>query len=247
MKPATRSLFMLSISVLAVAACNRIPTQESTSVIDEAQQTSSTLLDWKTSAAKPPSRAELQTRAEAGNADAAFQLGIMYYEGKNIPQNYDEAMKWFKTAADLGNSQGMFYTGVMYYKALSVPKDVGQATIWFQKASDLGNAHATFDLGTIAYQDQNYDAARAFFEKAANAGYGNAQFNLGIMYFKGQGMSPDLQQAETWLILAERNGVTKAGQVFLLLRPQLSPDQMTAAETQAAAFQPTNRDSDSIN
>ena len=37
--------------------------------------------------------AELRRRAEAGEADAQYELGCMYYEGKSVARDYAEALK----------------------------------------------------------------------------------------------------------------------------------------------------------
>ena len=41
-------------------------------------------------------------KAESGDATAQAKLGQMYAEGKGMPQDYVEAMKWFRLAADQG-------------------------------------------------------------------------------------------------------------------------------------------------
>ena len=37
--------------------------------------------------------------AEQGNADAQDNLGVMYANGKGVPQDYKIAVKWFKLPA----------------------------------------------------------------------------------------------------------------------------------------------------
>jgi TPR repeat protein len=38
----------------------------------------------------------------------------MYREGEGVPQNYAEALKWFRKAADQGNANAQFKLGIMY-------------------------------------------------------------------------------------------------------------------------------------
>ena len=45
---------------------------------------------------------ELKKRAEAGDADAQCQLGIVYGIGHGTSQDYAEAVKWYRKAADQG-------------------------------------------------------------------------------------------------------------------------------------------------
>src|SRR5476651_768958 len=37
--------------------------------------------------------------AEQGNSDAQLLLGKMYEKGEGVPQNYSEALKWYRLAA----------------------------------------------------------------------------------------------------------------------------------------------------
>ncbi len=43
--------------------------------------------------------------AEDGDSRAQYQLGIMYYKGTGIPQDFVLAYMWFKLAADQGNNR----------------------------------------------------------------------------------------------------------------------------------------------
>ena len=45
---------------------------------------------------------EWRPLAEQGEADAQHNLGIMYHQGKGVPQDYAEAAKWYRLAADQG-------------------------------------------------------------------------------------------------------------------------------------------------
>ena len=58
-----------------------------------------------------------RTLAEQGNIDAQAKLGLMYYEGKGVPKNYDEALRWFKMAAEKGSSS---------YSALQLASETGR-------------------------------------------------------------------------------------------------------------------------
>ncbi len=40
--------------------------------------------------------------AEQGDADAQNKLGFMYDDGLGVPQDYAEAMKWYRNAAEQG-------------------------------------------------------------------------------------------------------------------------------------------------
>ena len=46
--------------------------------------------------------------AEQGNANAQYNLGNMYNEGKGVPQDYKEAAKWWKLAAEQGHEEAQY-------------------------------------------------------------------------------------------------------------------------------------------
>lgn len=42
------------------------------------------------------------------NAEARFNLGLMYEQGLNVTQDYQQALAWYKKSAALGNTQASF-------------------------------------------------------------------------------------------------------------------------------------------
>ena len=54
-----------------------------------------------------------QSLAEQGHAGAQNNLGAMYADGKGVPQNRTEAVKWFQLAADQGHADSQFRLGMM--------------------------------------------------------------------------------------------------------------------------------------
>ena len=50
----------------------------------------------------PAGVTELRARAELGVAGAQFNLGVMYAEGRGVPQDDAEAARWYRLAAEQG-------------------------------------------------------------------------------------------------------------------------------------------------
>jgi TPR repeat protein len=42
----------------------------------------------------------LRPLANQGNSGAQYNLGFMYYEGEGVPQDFAEAVKWYRLAAN---------------------------------------------------------------------------------------------------------------------------------------------------
>ncbi len=43
---------------------------------------------------------EFRPFAEQGDANAQFNLGVMYDKGQGVPQDYAEAVKWYRKAVE---------------------------------------------------------------------------------------------------------------------------------------------------
>jgi len=99
--------------------------------------------------AKAPDFAETKKKAEAGNASAQFNLGLMYAKGEGVPKDDAEALRWYRKAADQGNALAQSNLGVMYANGRGVPKDDAEALRWYRKAADQGNAPAQSSLGVM--------------------------------------------------------------------------------------------------
>ena len=95
-----------------------------------------------TPAAAPNGLEALRARADQGNADAQYGLGEVYYRGKDVPQDYAEAMKWYRKAAERGDAKAQFSLGWMYSYGEGVLKDDAEALLWWRKAAAQGNEGA---------------------------------------------------------------------------------------------------------
>jgi hypothetical protein len=88
--------------------------------------------------------------AEQGNADAAFDLAVMYESAQGVGQDYLEAAHWYHTAAEHGSHIAQLSLGRMYASGRGVPRDQAEAARWYRKAADLGLASAQYEL-SLAY------------------------------------------------------------------------------------------------
>ena len=55
----------------------------------------------------------LRPLAEQGHAGAQTMLGSMYGEGQGVPQDDQEALKWYRKAAEQGHAGAQVNLGVM--------------------------------------------------------------------------------------------------------------------------------------
>ena len=65
---------------------------------------------------------------------AQYRLGIRYYNGQDVSQNYTKALNWLRKAAEQGHIKAQSHLGDMYYKGEGVPQDHAEAAKWRERA-----------------------------------------------------------------------------------------------------------------
>ena len=152
--------------------------------------------------------------AEKGDAVAQLNIGLMYYKGQGVEQDYAEAVKWYRKSADQGDVTAQWYLGLMYYNGQGVEQDYAEAVKWYSKAADQGDADAQNNLGVCYANGQgvqlDYEMAVSLYRKAADQGDAIAQNNLGIMYADGQGVERNYEEAVKWWRKAADQGCAGA-------------------------------------
>ena len=77
--------------------------------------------------------------AEQGGLRSQYSLGVMYYNGVGVKQDYVEAAKWYRKAADKEYAMAQFNLGLMYRDGEGVKQNRTVAKEWFGKACDNGD------------------------------------------------------------------------------------------------------------
>lgn len=118
--------------------------------------------------------ADLQKRAERGEASAQYTLGWCYFNGDGVQRNYNEAAKWYRKAAEQGNARGQSNLGYCYYKGLGVSQGYGEAFKWYRKSAEQGDAVAQSSLAICYYTGngvtKNHQEAKKWWHRAAAQG-----------------------------------------------------------------------------
>ena len=87
--------------------------------------------------------------AEQGDHRAMYALGSMYSAGHGVPQDLNEAFKWFSKAASYGRPDAEYKLGLMYAQGLGVPQDYRKAINWYGKAAKKGYGMAQYKVGLM--------------------------------------------------------------------------------------------------
>ena len=81
---------------------------------------------------------------EVDDKNDLVNLGLRYYNGDGVWQNYEEAFLCFKKAANQGNAEAQYFLGLFYEKGIGVAKNEAKAVEWYVKASKNGHLNVWY-------------------------------------------------------------------------------------------------------
>ena len=110
---------------------------------------------------------EWKPLAEQGLAKAQHNLGVMYYNGRGVSQNYAEALRWYRLAAEQGFGLAQYNLGVMYAEGHGVKQDYVQAHMWYSLAGTHGDKKGLSSRDALEKMMTPADVAKA--QKLAHA------------------------------------------------------------------------------
>ena len=116
---------------------------------------------------------ELRMSAEEGNASAQNRLGLLYDEGKGVPQDYIQAKEWFEKAAMQGHAGAQLNLGTLYLEGNGAPQSAQMALVWFSRAAEQEDGLAFAKLGWM------YARGRGVLQDFIQA---HMWYNLGAAY-----------------------------------------------------------------
>ena len=127
--------------------------------------------------------AEQLEAAEAGDADAQYEVGIKYLKGQGVDRDVSLAVHWLELAAKSGNQQAATRLQRMQEHQVRF-----NATLEKAKSGDV-EAQYTAGMMYLKGKGTAYDGdkARSWIGKAARQNDQKAITRLGILYFKGEG------------------------------------------------------------
>ena len=146
---------------------------------------------------------EALVRADAGDFEAQFELGLMHRRGDGIPQSRSEALKWYSLAASSDHAGALNNLALMISNGDGVSRDQKKAAELFTKAADLGSEVAMYNLALHYFEGsgvkRSIKKSQSYMRKAAESGYASAQFKLGCHYYEGEHLRQNFKLALKWL------------------------------------------------
>lgn len=148
----------------------------------------------------------VKAKAEKGDAVAQNQMGVWYYTGVKVEQDYAEALRWWTLSAKQKNPDGIGNMALCYLHGHGVQKDTVTALKLYKVAIEMGNKSVipqyeawaeqtgdAFSLRLLAdcYQngigvERNAQKAEAYEERWATASGADAQFSLAVRYLNAK-------------------------------------------------------------
>lgn len=191
----------------------------------------------------------LRTAAEAGDGDAAYEVGVRYAEGKGVAANQQSAVKWLTFATAKGSVPAAYRLALIQENSL---RNLQEAKRLYEWAAGKGNVAAMHALGVLASggveAKADWSEAVTWFRKAAELGYRDSQHNLGVIYARGFSGQTDLPEAYKWFTVAAGQGDTDSARKRDEAGARLDPTIAAKAKAAAATFVPAspNRQANSV-
>ena len=162
---------------------------------------------------KNPSLGQLLAKAQKGDSEAEYQLGLLYERGSpEAAKDSAKAIQWFRVLADKGDRRGDNALGVAYLHGYGVTEDDTTGFEWFYKAAVKGYPAAQFNLAGIYYRGRgtpkNGKEAFNWFVEAARNGEPSAQEMLCVQYQSSFLVDADPTIAYAWCLIAQTGGQT---------------------------------------
>lgn len=138
----------------------------------------------------------LQYSANNEYADAQYQLGVMYLNGKGVTKNYSFAVHYLQKAADYENAGAQCDLGYCYANGFGVNASIEQGFKWTRKAYENGDKTAEANLSWYFNK----------FKSLAEGGNIGAAYYTGLCYYKGYGTSVNEHSAIKWFKIGAEGG-----------------------------------------
>ena len=185
---------------------------------------------------------KLRSAATAGDAGAAYEIGVRFAEGRGVPADIAEAARWFEQASSKGLAPAQFRYGSLLEKGQGVKKDLPQARRLYLAAAARGSAKAMHNLAVLYAEGidgkPDYGMAVKWFQQAAQRGIADSQYNLGVLAARGLGTDKNFTDSYKWFALAAARGDAESAKKRDEVASHLDPQALAAAQQAVKSFVP---------
>lgn len=162
----------------------------------------------------------LEKAERSGHVRAGVELGICYYSGTGVKEDYDKSVELWEKAAKANNADAMYWLGKHRFNGRGMfnsGKDVDKAIALWSAAARLGQMDACLSLAKYYYNgvgllNSGRDRAKAslFYRKAVEGGNVDAMFEWGFVLYESGESAEKKAEGVKWLKNAASMGHEKA-------------------------------------
>lgn len=207
--------------------------------------------------AEPFSQTLLRLTADAksGQAQAQYNLALLYEEGLGVPADLKQAVTLYLSAAEQEHVRAQYKLGLIYLNTHTDLQDTDQAIFWLRRAARQNDANAFYQLGLLfsdPSRPQYYEMlALEYLLVAARQGHLLSQLKLGELYQTSQ-HNADLMKAYIWLSVVQHRGDKRVAGSLQPLADKLTVQELSIArqaisEIYNAVYQPQEQQMQRLN
>ncbi len=157
------------------------------------------------------SMAPMFKSAELGHADAQYEVAAFYDNGKYLPENKAEALKWLQMSAAQEHGKALYSLAVWHLKGVAVTMDTEHGIALMERSAHTGFQKAMAVLVDYYFDDTDYSSASNEMSakwalRLAELGDVEAQSTMTQYYYRGIGVSVDFSKSMYWARKATDNG-----------------------------------------
>lgn len=137
----------------------------------------------------------IERAEQSGNAEAAYVLAEVYWNGWGVAADRDKSVVWLKRAAEKAWAPAREALGLILRDGFGAPQDAREAARWLELAAVQGRPEAKFALAELLAtgQGMEHDDTRALrlYRELTKAGYLPAEQKAAAMIAEGRGETAD--------------------------------------------------------
>ncbi len=188
---------------------------------------------------EPVGPAALRRDARAGDANAAYEVGIRFAEGRGGPADSGAAAQWLARAVALGSAPAAYRLAALKEH---LDDDFAAAARLYLYAAERGHVRAMHALAVLCSRGiegtPDWAAASRWTQAAAERGERDSQHNLGVILARGLAGRQDFAAAWKWFALAAAQGDADSAAKRDSLVERVDPARLIAVQQEVAAFTP---------
>ncbi|MDH3211732.1 MAG: tetratricopeptide repeat protein [Myxococcales bacterium] len=141
--------------------------------------------------------------AKRGDAEAQYLVGTAYLEGREVPRDPSEAVRWLRHATSQGHTKARFALATLYREGRGVPQNYPAAARLFRDGAAAQHRRSQLALAEMLAAGQGVErddaTALQLLNQAAWANLPEAQAQLGEWLYHGRAI--EKRRDTAWLVL----------------------------------------------